>query len=1016
MRDFTFGRLENVPKSAIMQFLYTLPLTKKGDVRKNGKIHIGWFSLDTDRKEADLEGNYTQGILCKNTGNLGRPLKRFQNFEDLIPMYYPFSYDTQYFSKNNQAVHFNTFRLIDNYKAANRFFHDLDYSQILCKKCFDIGSIDYGLDSDNDGWFINPKGAIKLAESFEGEEVKNTIFDKYIDEWDWMRLSENPALTPALIEEYKDKLNWSLLSKNPALTPALIEEYKDKLNWKRLSYNPNLTPAFIEKYKEKLEWDNLSFNPSLTPALIEKYKDKLNWVRLSKNPALTPALIEKNIDNVNWRYLSRNPSLTPALIEKYAWEWEDLSQNPALTPALIEKYKDKVFLKFLCLNPSLTPALIENLLKNPFASVPLSKNPSLTPAIIRKYSDKLEWYSLSKNPALTTSLIDEYIHETNQLIDWESLSENPNISLKAIKTARAAGHPLDMDKLSKNPAIFKSFLNPYEIMLKRRMGLSFDAEDTDLKCSQCGSKSVQKFKDEELGDWEMCVDCGKAVELTDDWVVDIDWDSPPPKEDIYKDIEWEAEQNMEWLESPKWAIGDFEVPAALDDGKRYPRKCRYLKNGPTGYDLLMCKSFFVQKGEYADEINEYSVYVITPSEMKIKTGGLTHKINGIKQLKNAKKQGLDMLKQVIETESILKGQLDTDNPYEVMLRRRLGIKSKEKSPKIKFTVQPIGNEVIIYAESQEFKTIEFLRGELMTLKNQKTGFNPYYFASLKEQITTATYPNDFLKYVADYFVIATKYGEPYYDDSTSVTCFTISQIQLICDTFSDYYTGTEEEKEISKENIPPYITKILDSRKGTSYCEIDMFRGVVNNFDVSGIPCVVLDTYYRMKGNYYNPSWKRILKGDYMLVEFRFGLGRDNATASKFEYTIFGDYVQQNYLPENMVAEMKSMINLIVYNNRKTIRKDISAEEINTALLVAFMDYFAENEKLISEGMNKVNKSATKGYNTWNLELADGSPIEPFIFVGGSGKSVRYEWKHDADEAIIVKNNKFEYVLLPDDD
>ena len=124
-----------------------------------------------------------------------------------------------------------------------------------------------------------------------------------------------------------------------------------------------------------------------------------------------------------------------------------------------------------------------------------------------------------------------------------------------------------------------------------------------------------------------------------------------------------------------------------------------------------------------------------------------------------------------------------------MARRKLGAKIK-KSPKIKFTVQAIGDEVVIYAESQEFKPIEFLRGELMTLKQQKTTLQQYYFSNskLKKQITTATYDNDFLKYVADYFVITNQYGEPYYSDSTSVTVYTVDVLQLICDTFSDYFT------------------------------------------------------------------------------------------------------------------------------------------------------------------------------------------------------------------------------------
>ena len=576
---------------------------------------------------------------------------------------------------------------------------------------------------------------------------------------------------------------------------------------------------------------------------------------------------------------------------------------------------------------------------------------------------------------------------------------------------------------------------------------SLGAEDNDLICSQCGSNSVQKFKDFELGDWEICFDCGKAVEITDDWVIDIDWDTPPTdKPDIFEEsIEWDAEtllnryaseQNMEWYESPKWAIAEFQIPPPtgfkVQENKRYSRPCRYLKNGPNGYDLLISKRFGITKisggGKPSrEEINTdykgYCVYIITPEDKK--ENELKYNILDVKQLKNAKKKGLDMLKQLVEGEKFRKGQIQISK-YEMMARRKLGAKIK-KSPKIKFTVQAIGDEVVIYAESQEFKPIEFLRGELMTLKQQKTTIPQYYFSNskLKKQITTATYDNDFLKYVADYFVITNQCGEPYYSDSTSVIVYTVDALQLICDTFSDYFTGTADEKTIAKENIPPYINKILESRKGKSYCDVDnRFGKKIKNFDVSEIPCVVLDTHYRLRGNYNNPSWKRIIKGNYMLVEFRFAVGRDGMTASKFEHTFGETYARQQAFPDEMMKEMKEMIDAIVYRNRKTIRKDISAEGMLEILLSNFMQYFGKNEKILSEYMNTIEKGETKGYNRWNLELADGSSVEPFVFVGTDRESViikdgdkdkyipYYSWKHDVDEDLIVKDNQFRYVSL----
>ena len=56
--------------------------------------------------------------------------------------------------------------------------------------------------------------------------------------------------------------------------------------------------------------------------------------------------------------------------------------------------------------------------------------------------------------------------------------------------------------------------------------------------------------------------------------------------------------------------------------------------------------------------------------------------------------------------------------------------------------------------------------------------------------------------------------------------------------------------------------------------------------------------------------------------------------------------------------------------------------------------------------------------------MADGSSVEPFVFVGTDRESViikdgdkdkyipYYSWKHDVDEDLIVKDNQFRYVSL----
>jgi hypothetical protein len=415
----------------------------------------------------------------------------------------------------------------------------------------------------------------------------------------------------------------------------------------------------------------------------------------------------------------------------------------------------------------------------------------------------------------------------------------------------------------------------------------------------------------------------------------------------------------------------------------------------------------------------YSIYIITPSEQGLKTGILKHTNRDIKQLKDAKKQGLELLNQVIQTESIMQGQMKRDNPYEIMLKRRLGIKIKDKSPKIKFTVQPMGNEVIIYAESQEFKLIEFLRGDIVTneVQQNEEGFpQNYYFRSndIMSQIIEADYPNEFLNYVADYFLIATRYGEPYYADATAQTVYTTPVLRKILDTFSDYYTGNKEEKQQAKENIPEYITTILDTRKGDSVGNIIDTNGQC--FKVNNLPCVVLDTWYRNKGNYNNPSHLKIIKGNYDLIEIKFSVSRKGNHATQFQYHLCNSaYASNMWVSQKIIAGINLIIKTIVYNNRNSIRKDIPMHKIRQNLIGALMQYFAENDEIISTEMNKHIKSTVKGYNRWKLELA-GRSIEPFIFVVESGRGADYNRTQDGARYLIVKNNKFEYVPLPSND
>ena len=335
-------------------------------------------------------------------------------------------------------------------RKAREALTDKEYARTSAKKRRDTAKGKQFSDQPSD---VEEKVAKYRSETFEANDmIKERYFEKqlkkYDDKLNWYYLSENPALTPALIEKYKDKLNWNRLSKNPSLTPALIEKYKNKWNWEYLSFNPSLTPALIEKYIDRLDWDSLSYNPNLTPAVIEKYKDELHWGNLSVNPSLTLAFIEKYKDELIWGDISANPNLTPAFIEKYKdkWNWDWLSKNPALTPALIEKYEDKLDWYKLSDNPSLTPALIEKY-EDKWHWDYLSRNPSLTPALIEKYENKWDWDWLSRNPALTPAFIEKYENKLN----WNYLSRNPSLTPALIEKYE---NKWDWDYLSRNPSLF----------------------------------------------------------------------------------------------------------------------------------------------------------------------------------------------------------------------------------------------------------------------------------------------------------------------------------------------------------------------------------------------------------------------------------------------------------------------------------------------------------------------------------------------------------------------------------
>ena len=334
------------------------------------------------------------------------------------------------------------------------------------------------------------------------------LIDKYMDDgiYDGEKyfkyLSMNPNLSPAFIDKYKTQLDWKWLSQNPALTTDLMEKHISRLKLDTLLDNPNLTFDFIYKNKldRKIDWEGFAWHPNFS---IDNFKFVMShgdlydldrgemWSHFSINPNITAEFIEDKCFmhpkdetcthsfHLDWDVLSLS-DLSPEFIRKnigdfikdYEKEGKRFPINYAQTRMNQESFDWEAILK----NPSTPSDLLDE----------------IADSVKRYENDRIDvrikgfWEYVSQNPNLTPEFIDKYKYRW-ELKDWTRMAQNKNLSPQFWD--ERWGSPdlvLSYNRLMENPVIFRriSKYNPYERMVRKRMGLTYEAEAPSY-CNRC---------------------------------------------------------------------------------------------------------------------------------------------------------------------------------------------------------------------------------------------------------------------------------------------------------------------------------------------------------------------------------------------------------------------------------------------------------------------------------------------------------------------------------------------------
>lgn len=295
------------------------------------------------------------------------------------------------------------------------------------------------------------------------------FLNKYIANWSWYFVSNNPSLPSILdwelqgydednnVEKFfkniqwytickRNDLNWSIdsicifskysnvsnLSSNTSIqwSSELISAYIADWDWKELSANESLplSVSFINSFKDHWDWEIFSKNKSipLSLSLIKYFYNYWNWKSLSSNMnnQWSISIISFFENDLDWDYLSENESLpwSFSLIKKYVKNW-----NLYKLGGIRAIKWDAELIDFLLDNGDTSTKKDPihgslNMARGFFYSLSANSGVCWNLFLLEKYEGQLRWdyLSWSKSLAWSEELIDRYIKKWK----WDVLSRN----------------------------------------------------------------------------------------------------------------------------------------------------------------------------------------------------------------------------------------------------------------------------------------------------------------------------------------------------------------------------------------------------------------------------------------------------------------------------------------------------------------------------------------------------------------------------------------------------------------
>lgn len=190
--------------------------------------------------------------------------------------------------------------------------------------------------------------------------------------WPWSRLSQNPALTPAVIEQLPnraiEKLNWSVISERDDLDSSFVRKYQRRLNFSMMKGDVLLK---LDSYTVEAAFADM-FMP-LRFGLDILFKDKfLGRRKLVLEPDYLDDF-EVTLDipeaDVTWEYVFSHPDIP--------WDVKSLFSRLPINTYAISKFSSESVFIYLSVNDNLTTSFIDEYKDECWNSAKILENKSI---------------------------------------------------------------------------------------------------------------------------------------------------------------------------------------------------------------------------------------------------------------------------------------------------------------------------------------------------------------------------------------------------------------------------------------------------------------------------------------------------------------------------------------------------------------------------------------------------------------------------------------------------------------